>query len=228
MQKIIYFCEKYKIQILIFILLLIVLFCFGFSKNKNVDDNIKIEEKEEVQEKKVSNIKVDLKGFVENPGVYEMDENSRIIDVINKAGGLIENANTEYINLSKKLTDEMIIIIYSNDEVNKFKKEDKEIIYIQYECICPDNINDACIADDDVVNTNDSYNSNYNIDDNIISINTDNIDELMKLDGIGQSKAKSIIEYRKEFGNFEKLEDIMNVSGIGETAYSKIKDNIKL
>ena len=62
---------------------------------------------------KLLKLKVDIKGYVKKAGVYELDSNSRVIDVIEKAGGLKENANTEYINLSKKLVDEMIIIVYS-------------------------------------------------------------------------------------------------------------------
>ena len=164
-----------------------------------------------------------------------MDNGSRVIDVINKAGGLKEDANTEYINLSKKLVDEMIIIIYSNNDVEKFKETDKDIIYIEYECVCPDNKNDACITNKDTVNTNgvkekDGNKTNLsNIESNgKISINTGTIDELMSLDGVGESKAKSIIDYREQNGEFKNLEDLMNVSGIGEKAYSKIKDNIKL
>ena len=139
----------------------------------------------------------------------------------------------------------MIIIIYSNDEVEKFKQTDKEIIYIEYECVCPDNKNEACITENDIVNTNgikkDSVNKNEVEDkeestkeiieienDNLVSINKGTLEELMTLNGIGESKAQSIIDYRDEHGKFEKLEDIMNVSGIGESAYSKIKDNIKL
>ena len=164
-----------------------------------------------------------------------MEINDRVIDVIKKAGGLIENANTEYINLSKKLVDEMIIIIYSNDEIEKFKETNKEVIYIEYECICPDNKNDACINENDTVNTNgvkekDKSSKEISNDskDNLISINTATLEELMTLSGIGESKAQAIIDYREENGEFKKLEDIMNVSGIGESAYSKIKNNIKL
>jgi len=158
-----------------------------------------------------------------------MNSGDRVIDVITKADGLKEEANTEYINLSKKIVDEMIIIIYSNDEVNKFKEEEKEIIYIEYECVCPDNINDTCISKDDTVNTNGvKEESNTEERDNLVSINKGTLEELMTLSGVGESKAKAIIEYRETNGEFKTLEELMNVSGIGESAYSKIKDNIKL
>ena len=242
MSKIKYYLEKYKIIIIAIILIILLLFSVIYSflrpsYKKDVVETLEVKEEKEVktESKKVEKIKVDIKGFVKEPGVYEMNINDRIIDVIKKAGGLIENANTEYINLSKILTDEMIIIIYSNDEVKKFKETDKEIIYIEYECVCPDNKNDACITKDDTVNTNgvkekeeSSKEETNDNKDNLISINTGTLEELMTLSGIGESKAQSIIDYREKNGEFKKIEDIMNVSGIGESAYSKIKNNIKL
>ncbi|MBE6139727.1 MAG: ComEA family DNA-binding protein [Firmicutes bacterium] len=234
MKKIKYYLEKYKILIILSILIIALFFSFFYTiLRPDKKEEIKpIEIKEEVEEVVVveEKIKVDIKGFVKEPGVYEMDNDSRVIDVIEKAGGLIDNANTDYINLSKKIIDEMIIIIYSNDQVEKFKEEEKEIIYIEYECICPDNINDTCITQEDTVNTNGIKEEKENSDetDNLVSINTGTLEELMKLNGIGESKAQAIIDYREKNGDFKNLEDIMNVSGIGESAYSKIKDNIKL
>ena len=60
----------------------------------------------------------------------------------------------------------------------------------------------------------------------MISINTANQEELMTLPGIGEAKAISIIRYREENGAYQKIEDIMNVSGIGESLFAKIKENI--
>lgn len=244
MEKIKYYIEKYRLIIIIILAIILVLISILLSINYNKKENIdnleiveekKVEEKEEIIE--IAKYKVDIKGMVEKPGVYELEEGSRVIDVINKAGGLKENSNTEYLNLSKKIVDEMVIIIYSNEQVDKFKNEDKQIIYVEYECVCPDNKNDACINKEDTVNTNgikDNQDNNSdnkeNSDnkDNLVSINTGSLEELMTLTGIGESKAKLIIEYREKNGLFENLEDIMNVSGIGEKAYSKIKDSIKL
>ena len=242
MSKLKFYLEKYKLYIIISSIILFIIcvsLCLILKKEK-VSASEVIIEKDEVKEIKeeIKKVKVDVKGRVKKEGVYELDSNSRVIDAINKAGGLKENANTDYINLSKKLTDEMIIIIYSEDEVSKFKEEEKEIIYIEYKCECPDNINDSCITGNDVVNTNGVEENKEELDDTkesiveneedkLISINKATKEELMTLPGIGESKAKNIIEYREK-SKFEKLEDIMNVSGIGESAYSKIKDFIKL
>lgn len=247
MDKIKFYLEKYKLYIVISVIsifiLLILLFIFLNKEETVVEEEIVIEEKKEAKVE-INTVKVDVKGYVKKEGVYELDSNSRVIDAINKAGGLKEKANTDYINLSKKLVDEMIIIIYSDDEVNKFKEEEKEIIYIEYKCDCPDNINDSCITKEDTVNTNgveennvesketenkeSETNKESNEKDTLVSINSGSKEELMTLPGIGESKADNIIKYREEHGNFEALEDIMNVSGIGESAYSKIKDFIKL
>ena len=242
MNKFKFYLEKYKFIVISFAICIILITIFVFSSNKKETENIVIEKIETSSELKIDKeqkedkkIKVDIKGRVKKEGVYELDSNSRVIDVIEKAGGLKENANTEYINLSKKIVDEMVIIIYSNDDVKKFKEEDKQIIYIEYECVCPDNINDTCITENDTVNTNGVKEENdkaidnkEEIKDTKISINLATKDELMTLPGIGESKAENIIKHREENGKFEKIEDITNVSGIGESVYSKIKDYIKV
>ena len=232
MREIKYYLNKYK-KILVIALVLLVLIITLFFKILNLRASTKVDEevmqtinenKFEETSNELANIKVDIKGYVNNPGVYELKEKSRVIDAINMAGGLLEEANTEYINLSKILKDEMIIIIYSNEEIDKFKYQDEEVIEIKYICECPDNLNDACISKDDIVNEKEENNEN----DNKISINSATKEELMKIKGIGESKADSIIEYREKNGEFKDIEEIKQIKGIGESLYSKIKDYIKL
>ena len=126
MQKIKYYLEKYKSILILTILLIILLLAVLYTvirpdkkveqeETKEIVLTEKINKKEEQKEEK---IKVDIKGFVEKPGVYEMSNSDRVIDVIEKSGGLKTEANTSYLNLSKKLVDQMIIIIYSNEEIN--------------------------------------------------------------------------------------------------------------
>ena len=170
-----------------------------FKEENEKDD----EEKEEVNDNK--KVIVDIKGSVVNPGVYEVDRTSRVMDVISLAGGLLEDADTSLINLAKVVSDEMTIIIYSKEEVSSDKEECL--------CDCPLINNDACIKEEDTKVEEDNY----------VNINTCSKEELMSINGIGEAKAKAIIDYREKNGNFNTIEDIRNVSGIWDALFEKIK-----
>lgn len=218
---------KYKKYILIILIILGFIFIL---LNKKIDDEIILEEsnletKEEINEE-VVNIKVDIKGAVKNPGVYEVGENSRVSDVIALSGGLTDEADTSVINLSKNVIDEMVIIIYTKDEINEMKKGSTSIKYIEKECICPKLENDACI-EDKIDNVPLEEESNNDLNDKI-SLNNASLDELMTLDGIGEKKAQAIIDYRNKNNGFKSIEEILEVDGIGSTAYEKIKDRLTL
>ncbi len=210
------------ILIISFILFLISIFEFIYFY-KNINDkngtinsyeNSSFELKEEVKEE---NIIVDIKGEIKKPGVYNIKVGSRVNDLINEAGGLSKNANTRFINLSKRLEDGEVIVIYSNKEINDAKKNDK--LEVSAPCVCEEVKNDACYNDN---NTNNKTNNSSKI----VNINTASIQELTVLNGIGESKAKAIVNYRDKNGKFKTIKDIMNVSGISETLFSKIKDYI--
>lgn len=195
----------------------------------NVGDEVIVKEETKTSNKKEKSENkkfyyVDIKGSVNNPGVYKMDENSRVIDVIESAGGLKDDADTSIINLGKKVFDEMFIIVYSKEEVEKYKNDTlstEEINKkIEESVVIIDPNNDAQIKVDKQVDNKEESNK--------ININTANKDELQKITGIGESKAKAIIKYREENGNFENIEDIKNVSGIGDSLFEKIKDNITI
>ncbi len=189
------------------------------EKTKIKEEKIALKkEKKETKEESIEEYKVDIKGEVINPGIYTLKKYSRIIDCIELAGGLTENANTTVLNLSKKITDEMVIIVYSNAEVADFKKTKELEKQVQDSCIQKneDSLkNDACI-DDDPSNAS------------LISINTATEDELSSLSGIGPSKAKQIIEYRTTNGPFKTIEDIKQVPGIGDSIFAQIKDYITI
>lgn len=170
----------------------------------------------------VDEITIDIKGAVKKPGVYVMFNDDRVIDAIERAGGLLDNADNSVINLSKKLVDEMVIIIYTNDEIKQMLEGNTAIKVIEKECVCPKLENDACI-DNKITNNNQDNKVNFPI-----SINKASKEELMNLPGIGESKANAIIKYRDEQGLFTVIEDIINVSGIGESVFEKIKEYIVL
>lgn len=160
----------------------------------------------------------DIKGSVKKPGVYEFTQGDKIIDAINKAGGLTKNATTNNLNLSKKLTNEMVIYVFSKNELTTTKV--LEPVSNASKCKCETIEINNCV---DKKTTNESNNDTVPAK---ININTDNKERLMTISGIGSSKADAIIEYRTKNGNFKTTEDIMNVSGISKTIYDKIKDII--
>lgn len=160
----------------------------------------------------------DIKGSVKKPGVYEFTQGDKIIDAINKAGGLTKNATTNNLNLSKKLTNEMVIYVFSKNELTTTKA--LEPVSNASECKC------ETIEINNCVDKNTTNESNKYTVPAKININTDNKEKLMTISGIGSSKADAIIEYRTKNGNFKTTEDIMNVSGISKTIYDKIKDII--
>lgn len=233
--------NKYSIYIIVLLLIAMsYMFYLYINKEDEVIENI-IEVKECENNtadtaNSITKYYVDIKGEVVKPGIYEVDSDKRIIDVINKAGGLKNTADTSLLNLSKKVTDEMNIKIYSKNEIANYKnnyEKSKEptvieiIKEIEKECICPkeDNIcenkNDALIETGSV-----SDNNNETSNDNkLININTATKEELMDIPGIGESKAESIIEYRKS-SLFTSIEDIKNISGIGNSVFEKIKNYI--
>ena len=228
----IYIKKYYRKVILIVvpIILIVIIYLIGIkNKEPTIDtiDELLINNNEEPQISS-NDIKVNIKGAVANPGVYSFSSGERVIDAIEKSGGLLENADTSVINLSKNLFDEMVIVIYTYDEVLQMKGNNILIQYVEKECNCPKLNNDACLVDNEI-NNNDNNLNNSNFSTNQkISINTATIEQLQTLSGIGESKAHAIIKYREEYGNFTKIEEIMNISGIGEKVFEKIKDNITI
>lgn len=210
----------------IFILLLLCLFVVSCSKS---EDTISFQEKkvptkEEKQDEKM--IAVDVKGAVLNPGVYEFS-NGTVLDAITKAGGLLENADTNYLNLSKKLKDEMVILIYTKEEIADFENGNQLQLPIET-CVCPEIKNDGCLKDEDVV-TNRKEEETVTVEEgpHVISILTATKEEWMLLPGIGETKANAIIEYRNTNG-FQSIEDLKNVKGIGDSTFEKIKEYLTM
>lgn len=141
---------------------------------------------------------VDIGGEVNNPMVAELKEGSRVEDAIEAAGGLTEEADITEINRAAFV-------------------EDGEKIFI------PPVITDAEGAAGDPDAAGVSYYS-----DGRININTADSLELQELDGVGPVIAGKIIDYREENGRFQTIEDIKNVSGIGDKTFEKLKDDIKV
>ena len=163
-------------------------------------------------------IYVEIKGEVKKEGVYKLKENSRVEDLI-KIAKLKNSADTKFNNLSKKLHDEDVVIIYSKEEINNFEKGNTAVKYVEKECICPKVSNISCFSEaitnlDGIVNRTGK-----------ISLNSGTIEEFMTLPGIGEGKAKSIIEYRDTNKGFN---DLIRGSIIREAIFNRIKNYLTL
>ncbi len=233
MEKIKEIFEENKITIVSCLTILILSFFLNVYMYYFINDNInnindKIGNlevnKEEIKEgEEITYVYVDIKGEIKKPGTYKMNKEDRVIDVIEKAGGLTSNASTIANNLSKKVTDEMVIIIYSKNEIKNFSKTKELEESISFNCNNNssnyNNTNSSCIEK----TTNEETKK-----DGKISLNKATKEELMTIKGIGESKAESIIKYRKENGLFKSLEELKDISGIGNSIYDKIKDYLTL
>ena len=170
---------------------------------KNNKEQISISnfiENETEDEKGNTKIKVYITGEVKNQGVIELEEGDRIADAIEKAGGQTEQASLKNVNLAYQL-------------------EDGQKIYIP-------NVNDneTEIIDDGASGVVDDTTANQTV----VNINKADETELQSLNGIGESLATSIVQYRKENGKFETIEDLKNVPGIGDRKFENIKEYIKV
>ena len=249
-----YFLDYIKDNYLLLIIIIIIIFNFIFlvtNYKKDIylptnNETIAINEME-TEEKVIRNkIYVDIKGYVKNPGVYELEENAIVNDAIILAGGL-KNGSTSLLNLSKKLKDGMVIYVASKNEINKLKKEkiletnEKEkisenIIYNNDVKVTTDesigyiDSNETKLDDNSIKQDNDREDNILNEENNSnkVNINKASLNDLLKITGIGESKAKSIISYREENGLFKSIEDIKNVTGIGDALFEKIKEYIEV
>lgn len=230
-----FFKKYYKIMIIIFLLIIIFLGLLFKTKFKDeerieVDNTNVLENNEIVEEEVINKYKVEIKGSVVNPGVYELEEKSRVIDVVNLAGGLLEDANTSLINLSKKIRDEMVIIIYSNQQIEELKKENviTEYVYIESECKCPDTINDACINNYDSDNLKNGELVDKNDSDNLKNDElVDKNDSVIENNVITEKETEEEnndknIEMTKISINNATLEELQTITGIGLTKAKNI------
>ena len=201
---VLFFRQNVKSIILAFVcsLVLIIGALFYFNQNKPEDysgvsfSNISNEtnnKDERAENRHDEKIFVDVKGAVKHPGVFETTKDKRVKDLIEEAGGLLDDADTSTLNLSQKVKDQMVIYVLKHGEK-------------------PKQISDSS--------------SSSNTD--VININTANKEQLMKISGVGKTKAEAIISYREKNGDFKKKEDITKVRGIGKATFEKIKDKIEV
>jgi len=196
-------------------------------KEEQSKEESKEEPKEEIVDKKVFN--VDIKGAVKKPGVYSLEEGSLVNDAI-KMAGLKSSASTKNLNLSKKISDEMVIYVYTLKELTS-----KDVVAVE-DCVSDSveisNCDGASIivTEEPKEETKEETKETTVDNDNnsLVNINKATKEQLMTLPGIGEAKALAIIKYREDNNNYKDITEIMNVSGIGEALYNKIKEFITI
>ncbi|MGF1982154.1 helix-hairpin-helix domain-containing protein [Lactococcus taiwanensis] len=146
-----------------------------------------------------SQIVVDLKGAVRYPKVYRIAADERVDDLIQLAGGFTADADQRRVNLAAKLKDEEVVYVSKKGENS------------------PEGVTNTLDATDQPLTTSSAAK---------VNINTADLASLETLSGIGEKKAQDIIDYRTKNGNFQKLEDLGNVSGFGVKTLEKLKDSI--
>jgi competence protein ComEA len=218
-QNIIYISKKhYYVTVFIMLLILLIIFSLVFikqkreieSKEKMVKSFYEHNDEDYLKAKDGAGADIDMQekggvavvhvcGEVAGPGVYEVEEGTRVIDIIDAAGGETGNACLDALNLAQKVFDGQKIYIPSCDEVTggTFAENTGAV---------------------------DAYGENgYG---RIVNINTASLKQLEDLPGIGPVIGEKIINYRSTYGLFEKKEDIMNVTGIGIKKFEEIRDLI--
>ena len=154
---------------------------------------------------------VDVCGAVVNPGVYELEDGARIFQAVDAAGGYLPEAAMNYLNRARSLGDGQQIYVPTAEEV----EERLEIALAK----TPEALTEG--EDGGNLEQKESVQG-----DSRINLNTADAGQLSTLSGIGKSKAEAIIAYREEHGGFTSIEELMNVEGIKEGTFSKIKDKI--
>lgn len=158
---------------------------------------------EEITTMMPQNCYVDIKGEVLHPGVYEFSCESRVQEVIKKAGGFTEEADETKINLAQKITDQMQMIV-----PNLHSKQE------------------GGVTEGNSEKGNSSNSTPSNSKQGTVNINTATLEELQTIKGIGKKKAEAILQYRKEHGAFRTKEDLLQVKGIGKKALEAIESQV--
>ena len=182
-----------KVKIFTLIILVIGLICSGLILKINGEENI-VNSDIVIQEKTEDKVYVEVRGEINNPGIYTIDKSLRVSDAIRIAGGISTNGSLEYINLTMEVNDGLKVYIPNKKDIKT--KEEK------------------------IDKTNQT----------IISLNTcsNNDIENFLTPYLGSQKVKAIVQYREEKGGFTNINDIINVTGMTESVYSKVKKFIIL
>lgn len=197
-----------KAAVVVLVITAAVLFYFGNGKSdtislKDAESGEKTEAEHNFSENNKGKVYVDVAGEVKTPGVYQVNSGSRIFEVIQKAGGLTDKADTGTINQADKVKDGDKIIVPGKGS----------------KTAAGDQIQAAGGGGTRLEGTGGNLSP-------LININSADSTELQKIPGVGPATAEKIIQYRMQNGSYKKTEDLKNVSGIGDKIYEKMKSMI--
>ncbi len=211
--------KKLMIKVIAGVIFIAVAFAFYLMKSNDSDGDLVLSDfsseetpiqtettKSAVEETVM--IIVDVSGAVVNPCVAELPDGSRVYEAVEKAGGFTPEAETNVINQAEILTDGQKVYIPTKKEV------------------AGETVNKNTQT---TQNSTSSYAPVYSTgsgQSGKININTADSTGLQELTGVGPSTAEKIINYRNENGKFKTIEDLKNVSGIGDKTFEKLKDKI--
>lgn len=201
----------------------------AYAENAGHEQNVP------TQTQEPENMFVHVCGAVVSPGVYEMPAGSRVYEAVEEAGGFAEDADCSYVNQARRLTDGTKLIIPTLEQTKELSAETDAAIGI-IDSFGTEQTAAGYTASGQAGDVQGTVTGNAGAGGDIhgetadgkININTASEAELCNIPGIGSTRAAAIVAYRQESGGFQSIEDIMNVSGIKEGTYNKIKDKIKV
>ena len=186
----------------------------GTSDVQTVSGSDTVSDDADTRNETTSQIYVDLGGEVNHPGVYEVSSGTRLFQVIEKAGGLKDSADTDSINQAEAVTDGQKIIIGSKDETSPYYTGSGYFQTTQYDAGTEGGSSGKAVRETE--------------NGSVVNINLASMSELQLLPGVGPSTAQKIVDYRQQNGKFQRIEDIKNISGIGEKTFENLKDFIEI
>ncbi|AZV44464.1 helix-hairpin-helix domain-containing protein [Peribacillus asahii] len=206
--------RKKKMAVISVVILISFISCLMFffsSKPQEAEQEKMFVELEQQEEQEVAQeidepvvIKVDVKGAVQSPGVFIAEPGDRVIDVIEAAGNFKKDADLDKVNLAQLVEDQMVIYVPAIGEEDIGLPESIDVIGGGAKTVS----------------------GNGGTDGDKVNLNTATKEELETLSGIGPAKSTAIIEYREKTGKFEQIEDLKNISGIGDKTFEKLQDSI--
>lgn len=198
--------EKKKLIVIVFVVFALSGLSIWQSTPSKLEEGV-MQSNEPVIVSETKGIKVYVSGEVENPGIYEIKPGSRADDAIEMAGGMTVKANVNKVNLAKKCKDGMQINVPAVSTKKISTKTAHSFPNMQNTSV------DVKKSEDNIPTT--------------VNINNADIDELVNLPGVGEATARKIVEYRQQH-HFNKIEDIMNVKGIGKAKFLKMKNFLEV